>query len=138
MDPTLSEHGPVSLSTLTKPARFRTMVHPAIGPVSGEVILLQQALIAATRQYVSAVARPESSIHLDMHKVTVTPARNGMYRLTVRSDNSAAADSGASPQSYSAEELPSVLLALGVDRAKAERAAIEAEQIGHWTIDISE
>jgi len=25
-----------------------------------------------------------------------------------------------------------------VDRAKAERAAIEAEQIGHWTIDVSE
>ena len=101
------------------------------------MILLQQAPTAATRQYVSAMARPESSSHLDMHKLIVTPARNGLYRLTVRSDKSAMADSGASPQSYSAEELPSVLIALGVDPAKAERAAIEAEQIGHWTIDVA-
>jgi len=73
-----------------------------------------------------------------MRKLIVTPARNGLYRLTVRLGNSPVGDSGTSPQSYSAEELPAVLIALGVDRAKAERAAIEAEQIGHWTIDVSE
>ncbi len=66
------------------------------------------------------------------------PERKGVYLLTVAEGGHAQAGFSSVPEAHSAQDLPGVLVKLGVAQRTADRVASEADKNGQWIGDINE